>query len=196
MAETSLCMAEELDAGQDQERLLGLRLGAGERTAFNEVVRQHGPWVTRLARRLLCWKQAEAEDATQDVFVHVYLKAHTFRGQSSLRTWLTRITINRCRTLQRKKWLKLDRLWRAIREQPAASAAAEQDEVAVNVRRAVQRLPMRKREAVVMYYLEEMTVGSIAAVLQVTQSAVNVRLHRARKRLEQSLAQYGGRSDA
>jgi RNA polymerase sigma-70 factor (ECF subfamily) len=197
MAQPSLCMAEELDADTKEQQVLGLRLARGDKAAFDSVVDLYAPFVRRrLARRLLGWQQADAEDVTQDVFVHVYLKARAFRGGSSLQTWLTRITINRCRTLQRRKWLKLDRLWRAIRERAAACDALEQDETARCVRAAVQTLPLREREVVVMYYLEELTVCDIAAVLQMSQGAVNVRLHRARKRLQASLTQYGGRTSA
>jgi RNA polymerase sigma-70 factor (ECF subfamily) len=128
--------------------------------------------------------------------VQVYLKARTFRGESSLETWLTRITINRCRSLQRRKWLSLDQLWRATREATSSEPVVGHDELESRVRTALQRLPRRQREVIVMYYLEEMSTSQVAAVLHATEGAVNVRLHRARKRLEALLAPSGGRRHA
>src|ERR1044072_1653365 len=88
--------------GVDEEEL-GRRFARGEERAFEEVARLHGEQVARLARRLMGGRDGEAEDAVQEVFVRAYEKRRGFRGASSVRTWLMRITVNTCRSMQRRR---------------------------------------------------------------------------------------------
>ena len=73
---------------------------------FDAVVRVYQPRVTPLAYRLLGWCAAEVDDVVQDVFVAVLRGSHAFRGNASLGTWLTAITVNRCRSEHRRRQLR------------------------------------------------------------------------------------------
>src|SRR6476659_8795304 len=67
--------------------------GQGDMEAFEEIYRRHHRRVFSLCLRMVR-NVSEAEDLTQEVFVHLFRKLHTFRGESSFTTWLHRLTVN------------------------------------------------------------------------------------------------------
>ena len=75
---------------------------------FEQVVDEQQANVARLARRLLGWSTngADVDDVAQDVFLTVLKHLDRFRGESSLSTWITRITINACRTHRRRRVMR------------------------------------------------------------------------------------------
>ncbi|MDY7009884.1 MAG: sigma-70 family RNA polymerase sigma factor [Planctomycetota bacterium] len=116
-----------------------------------------------------------------------------FRGDSSLSTWLTRIAVNECRSHHRKLRVRLKLLSGAAERvrrthQVKTDMALNDCEWFSRVRRAVQKLPARYREVVVLRYLEETPTAEIAEVLSVSRAVVDIRLHRAREKLKNMLA--------
>jgi len=162
--------------------------------AFEAVVAAYQERVTRLAYRLLGWSSAaEVDDVVQDVFFAALRHRRRFRGDSSLATWLNAITVNCCRTHQRRQQMRriLPLRWgRAPDTEPPASEAAASDDAARRVRAAVQALPPRDREVVVLRYFEQLDASAIADVVGLSKNAVEVRLHRARARLAEALAEW------
>ena len=180
-------------AGGDDPALVE-RLRRGDPAAFDELVARFRPRLARLAYRLLGWSD-EAEDVVQDVFVAALEHLpRRFRGGSSLATWLTAVTVNRCRRHRRRwvaRWRRLLRLRERSGAPDAAAPAGELSEARDELRRvreAVQALPGRDREVVVLYYLEQHSVAEICQILGAGKGAIDVRLHRARKRLKELLA--------
>jgi len=166
--------------------------GRGESASFEEIVAVHHGRVAGLARRLLAWP-GDVEDVVQEVFVAVLKHLGRFRGDCRVETWLTRITVNTCRTWERKRLLRL-KLLRRLERRPAEAApgagpAGVDAEVLGRVRRAVGALPWRYREVVVLRYLEQMEVADIATALGVSGNVVSVRLNRARQRLAEKLGE-------
>jgi RNA polymerase sigma-70 factor (ECF subfamily) len=148
----------------------------------------HQP-VTRLAHRLLGWSAAaDVEDVVHDVFLAAFKQRNRFRGEASEWTWLAAITINGCRTHRRRQLLRFNWL-RSFRptESKEESNLPEQDETARRVRDAVATLPRRDREVIVLHHLEEMSVAQVSEVTGDSAGAIEVRLHRARKRLKEIL---------
>jgi RNA polymerase sigma-70 factor (ECF subfamily) len=183
----------QASAGDDDPALIR-RLTAGDATGFDELVEAYAPRVARLAHRLLGWPGAAAqvEDVVQDVFVSVLRGARSFDGRSSLSTWITAITLNRCRSLRRRLAAGLRAMTgllsrgRVIFHEPADHAPARADE-ARRVRVAVRKLKPADREVIVLHYFEHAEVGEVAGILGVSKNAVEVRLHRARRRLKKLL---------
>lgn len=176
--------------GQDEE--LVERFARGDGSAFDRIVAKHQARVAALAYRLLGWS-ADVEDVVQEVFLSVLKGLPKFRGQARFSSWLTRIVINKCRTYRHRRllWLR----WLAKdppRPQVTSIASAEErtldQETFERVHRAIQGLPMRYREVVVLRYLEEMPIEAMSDVLGTTTNTIQVRLHRARARLKESLA--------
>jgi RNA polymerase sigma factor (sigma-70 family) len=151
------------------------------------------PLVARLVQQLSAWAN-DGDDLVQDVLVTALQKRKTFDGRSRLETWITCLTINRCRAHARKQWLRrrLFHAWaqrQQPRQQPSVSGAvvAEAFERAEAVRAAVAALPQQAREAIVLCYLEELTVSEAAAALGVRRGTLEVRLTRARNLLRLAL---------
>ncbi len=145
------------------------RLAAGDREAFEQLVRAHQDYVARLAFRLLGWS-GDAEDVVQDVFLAALRNVKSFRGQASPLTWLTAITVNQCRTRRRRQWVmdRLRWLWRRRPggpDPPPADGPLAEAERSERVRRAVRRLPGRLREVVVLRYLQDQSVAEVARVI-------------------------------
>lgn len=169
---------------------LARRIARAEPGAFEQLVALYQPRVERLAHRLLGWGDG-AQDVVQDVFLAALRKAGTFRGDASLLTWLTVITLNRCRTHRRRNLLRLRAhgflSHRSARQAESSDRPAIEDERARRVRTAVAGLAPKDREVIVLCYLEHRSTAQIAALLSISQNAVEVRLHRARQKLREPL---------
>ncbi len=178
-------IAESEQAPREGSADLGRVRDAG---ALDRLVECHAPAVAKLAHRMLGWRDDDVNDVVQDVFLAALRQLKNFRGEANVETWLTRITINVCRTHQRKSLLRW-KLWRrtAHSAEPVANVASGHDETSQEVRRAVQSLKPRDREVIVLFYLEERTVKEIAELLDAKPNAIEVRLHRARLRLKDHL---------
>ncbi|WP_010276253.1 sigma-70 family RNA polymerase sigma factor [Paenibacillus senegalensis] len=153
---------------------------------IGKLVDQYGDDVLRLAYMYLRDRQL-AEDAFQEVFIKVYKKYHTFRKDSGEKTWLMRITINVCKDMLRGFW------WKRVKttflpEQPDDQGTPEQLVTARDANRRlweeVLRLPPLLKDAVILYYYEEMETPEISQVLGVPEGTVRSRLHRARTALK------------
>jgi RNA polymerase sigma-70 factor (ECF subfamily) len=174
------------------EQLLLRRFVRGDRDAFERIVARYERRVARLAQRLLGWI-GDVDDVVQDVFLAVYEQGHKFRGDSDLWPWLTAITVNKCRSRMRRHFLKLRWLNSRPAEGPQSNSADRdslRDETSTKVRTAVRALPAKDREVIVLYYLEDRPVAEISRMLGSSENAIDVRLHRARKRLKEMLGEF------
>lgn len=152
-----------------------------EDSAFEELVSQNQDKLLRTCYLYLRDRQL-AEDAVQETFLKAYRSLPAFRGDSSQKTWLTRIAINTCRDLYRSEWFQhMDR--RVTPEDlPECGAPFSSREESLIVE--VMRLPRRLREVTLLYYYHGMDERDIAEALGISRSAVSDRLSRARRKLK------------
>lgn len=148
----------------------------------------------QLALLRLCFAylhdQALAEDAVQETFLKAYKNLEQFQGRSNVKTWLSSIAINCCRDMYRGSWFRhIDRSI-SIDQLPARTEEPDPEGDAVSVE--VMNLPIRLREAVLLYYFEDMNTNEIAETLRISQQAVSGRLMRARARLRKALSDTEG----
>jgi RNA polymerase sigma factor (sigma-70 family) len=182
----------------DADALLVERFVRGESAAYDLIVRKYQSQVIGLVYRLLGWPE-DVDDVVQEVFLAALRGLPRFRGRSSLATWLTRITINKCRS-HRRRWLLSPARWlmgrpdgngsaQSTHQAPPADRPMIDRERFERVRRAIHRLPGRYREAVVLKYLEQMSIEEASEALSARPATVQVWLHRARRMLRESLAE-------
>jgi RNA polymerase sigma factor (sigma-70 family) len=76
---------------------------SGDREALESLLARHQPWVFNIALRML-YRQADAEDATQDILIKVLKALPGFRGESRFRTWLYRVAVNHILNVKKDKW--------------------------------------------------------------------------------------------
>ncbi|MHC4314018.1 MAG: RNA polymerase sigma factor [Planctomycetota bacterium] len=139
--------------------LLVEKFNQGDEAAFDRIVEGYSADIAVLANRLLGWP-GEVEDIVQDVFLAAFLGLKKFRCECSLKTWLFTITINKCRSYRYKRMLHIKFFSRAAVKasavlDPTADKAQMDDETFNKVRLAVQALPAKYRESVVLRYLQE-----------------------------------------
>lgn len=172
----------------------------GEREAFRVIVQRHNQRLFRVARGIVA-DDAEAEDVLQESYVRAFAAIGSFRGESSLLTWLTRITINegRGRLRRRRIQVDLDQIDAAraagalvlafpgghTMEDPEAKAA--QAETRLLIERAVDTLPEPFRLVFIMRDVQELSIEETADILDIRPETVKTRLHRARRMLRAAL---------
>jgi RNA polymerase sigma-70 factor (ECF subfamily) len=156
------------------------RAQAGDQAAYRELLLDLVPWLRAMARRVL--GPEEIDDAVQDVLLSVHAIRHTYDPERPFRPWLA--TIARRRLIDRLR----QRLRRVGREDPLGPEVTIADDAANHhgnvfdihaLRRAVEDLPPRQKEAVVLLRLREMPARNAAAASGRSEGALKVSLHRA-----------------
>ena len=127
----------------------------------------------------------QAKDAVQETFLKAYRNLDSFRGDASEKTWLTRIAINTCRNMHRSGWFR--HMDRSITPEMIEGRAASADRMEDSLTAEIMRLPVKLREAALLYWLQGLTYEEAAAALEITRQAVGSRLNRARRRLRDAL---------
>lgn len=168
----------------------------GDHRAFEELVRQTYADTYTLAYRLV----GDEEDA-RDVVQETYLRAHKglkkFRGDAQLSTWLHRITANCASTfLGRRGRHRHDQLsedFELADDEPERDPVFQADlgDLRSNLVAALMELPPKLRTVVVLRDIYDLSHDAIATELDISESAAKVRLHRARKRLRETLYPMG-----
>ena len=193
-------------AGIVSDAELVARIGRRDQAAFEILMRRYNSKLFRVARSIVR-DDAEAEDALQDTYLDAYRRIGSFRGESQLVTWLTRIVINQA--LMRLRRQKRDRVVvpfaggrGASHEGPHGDNAPEMADdriesptdatMRAEVRRMLERrideLPVAFRTVFVMREVEDLSVEETAASLAIPAATVRTRLFRARALLREALA--------
>lgn len=155
----------------------------GDPECFSYLVGEYSPRMLNLALGIVRRRDA-AEDVLQDAFVKAYEKLNTYRGNSSLSTWLYRIVYTTAvSSLRDKKEIYGDGYsFSQISEDETDREAAEENIAAMN--RALDTLSPLDRTLVNLFYIEDKPVREIALICSESESNVKTRLHRIRQRLK------------
>jgi RNA polymerase sigma-70 factor (ECF subfamily) len=166
-----------------------------------ELVRDNISWMLALAERLLR-DRALAEDAVQEAFVSVFRGIAAFEGRSSLKTWLHRITVNasltQLRKIKRRAEQPIDELYPEFdryecrieepwRHLTSLQEILENEELRSRVNDGIGALPDSYRIVLQLRDVEGYDTGEVAALLEISDANVKVRLHRARAALKKLL---------
>ena len=124
---------------------------------------------------------AASEDAMQETFLKAYEKYPLFRGKSDVKTWLTRIAINTCKDMQRREARKNRFLTAELQENTQHPADAPEKSIdRMLVSDAIRQLPPELREAVILFYYQELSTKTIGTILHIPRTTVEFRLKKAR----------------
>ncbi|WP_186113791.1 RNA polymerase sigma factor [Burkholderia gladioli] len=177
---------------RDPDAELVERVGRRDPGAARALVARKLPRLLALATRLL-GDRMEAEDVAQEAFIRIWKQAPRWKsGEARFDTWLHRVALNLC----------YDRL-RGHREEPAEELPEQMDpqplgeqrlealERDARVRRALDALPARQREALVLHYYQELSNIEAAGLMGITVDALESLLSRARRNLRAQLAGDG-----
>ncbi len=190
----------EAGADLDDLRLIEA-LREGSEPAYEELLARFQQPVYTLSLRLLD-DPAEASDVVQEVFLKIFRNIGSFRGQSTLKTWIYRITVNEAHNARRwffrhkRKEVELDtspeeaRNWKEIIADGSRSPfdeAVDHEQHAM-IEAALERINPIFREAVVLRDITDMSYEEIAEILGVSLGTVKSRILRGREALREELA--------
>ncbi len=171
-----------LDAG------LMARIARGDDRAFRAVIDAHSAPVIGLARRMT-GDAALAEDIAQEAFLRLWRTAETWRPEARLAAWLKRVAVNLCIDHGRKPATEGLAL---VEDRPDPSPLPEHQassrQTAAAVRAALDALPDRQRQALVLTQFEGYSTAEVAEALQTSGRSVESLVFRARRTLAQTLA--------
>jgi RNA polymerase sigma-70 factor (ECF subfamily) len=179
----------------DSDDRLMTRGAEGDDEAFSLLVARWEDAVFGFLVRML-GNREEAQDLCQDTMCRVIASAGGYRPDGRFRSWLFRIAGNLARNRLRRRrivrWLSIDRspLDPPLEEPDTLQAMADRETLDA-VRRAIAKLPVRQREALILRVDHEMRYDEIAQAMGVTVASVQMLLHRAMSVLRRDLA--GGR---
>jgi RNA polymerase sigma-70 factor, ECF subfamily len=175
-------------AATDPDLELIERHRAGERGAFDELVRRHQRGLWRVARRYVK-NDADASDVVQQAFVRAFRAADGFRGAATVRSWLFRIAINtalnhlRDHARERPDEAAGD----ALTAEAEGSAGLEAAEDRARLVAAVATLPDKQRMVLELRVFDDLSFKEVAELASCTENAAKVNFHYAVKRLRQML---------
>jgi RNA polymerase sigma-70 factor (ECF subfamily) len=168
----------------------------GDPAAFEIIYHLYSGRVYALCLRMLC-DPVEAEDLVQEVFIQLFRKIHTFRGESAFSTWLHRLTTNLVlMRLRRKKpmSISLDEIMGSEERDgkprqeiggpdPGLSGLADR----INLQSAIDQLPQGYKKIFILYDVQGYEHSEIAKILGRSIGNSKSQLHKARKRLRELL---------
>jgi RNA polymerase sigma-70 factor (ECF subfamily) len=179
-------LALSADTSTPEGDLKDARLAVeGDTRAFERLYRGHVARVHGLARRMV--SHEEADELTQDVFVRVWEKLDTFRGDAAFGTWLHRVAINVMLARQKKRKRNRERFEdddtrvgiAPVRPRPTGSK--------VDLEAALGSLPERARRVFVLHDVEGYKHHEIAEMMEITVGTSKSQLHRARMLMREQL---------
>ncbi len=167
------------------------------RAAFEVLVTEYGDRLYSVALRIT-GSPEEAEDATQDAFLAAYRARGSFAGTAQIGTWLFRIAVNaalqRVRRRHPEDYLESTGLDHPIVVDwsDEAQRRVEQHELRRVLEAGIERLPEELRVVLILRDVEQFSTSEAAQILELSESALKSRLHRARLLLRQYLTDYLG----
>lgn len=173
---------------------------SGDYPAFEELVKRYRNDVFGLAYHYLRHRE-DAWDISQEVFIKAHRAIASFRGDASIKTWLLRITANRCKDFFKKRRLITVSLDAPdyLNQHEGAIAGPEQvlasSEIGAQIHEALNTLSEKHKMAFVLRELEGMSYDRMSQVMGCSLGTVMSRLHHARKNLQHSLIAMGVMED-
>jgi RNA polymerase sigma-70 factor (ECF subfamily) len=186
--------------GAPDDRELVRRGQAGDKEAFEELVRRHQHRVFAVASGILR-RREDVEDIAQQVFVKAYFSLKRFDQRAAFSTWLYKITVNECWDLLRKKKVRPLLYESDLSEEQAqqfsatgrldsgAQDVSDKLEAQQQVENLLQGLDERDRMMLILKEVEGFAIEEIAEILELNANTVKVRLFRARRRIVNQVRQ-------
>jgi len=173
-----------------------LQLFANEKTkeqAFEMLVKKYKVYVYTTIRRIVALHD-DTNDISQNVFIKIWRHLNSFRGESSLKTWITRICTNESYTFieKKKKLMHLNDdsytewMFTTIPEEKYISS----DKIVQLVQKAIQALPEKQKAVFTLRYYEEMPYEEMSRVLNTSVGALKASYHFAVKKIEDFISKH------
>jgi RNA polymerase sigma-70 factor (ECF subfamily) len=185
---TNLSLQEIVLTAVDPDRELAERFQQGERGAFDQIVKRHQKGVYRIIRRYVR-SDADAADVSQQVFVRAFKGLISFRGASSVRSWMFRIAINCSLTwIRDHKYEQPGELAEdALTEEPTGLANIAGGQEGARLREAIRQLPPKQKLVLELRVFDDLPFKEVAELADCSENTAKVNFHYAVKRLREIL---------
>jgi RNA polymerase sigma-70 factor, ECF subfamily len=177
------------DMGMPSDKELLEKVGAGDGSAFGELMDRHADRLFRLAVSLV-GNTADAEDVVQETLAGAFRGAKKFEGRSSVKTWLTRIALTQAARWQRDQRRRRDKRRVATESMQVDEGPRARIDAKIDLTAALQRLTSEHREVLVLREFEMLPYEEMATLLGVPVGTIESRLFRARRELKILLGDY------
>jgi RNA polymerase sigma-70 factor (ECF subfamily) len=186
------------DAQTSDDALIA-RAAEGSKTAFNHVITRQAPRLHNIALRLV-GNSSDAEDAVQEALAAAWFKLASFDRSRPVGPWLTRITVNKCRDLLRKRRIRQFFEFQGsnnadlmvVDDAPRQDTEVHERQRLEFIQREITRLPASLREPFVLVTFGENSQAEAAHILGISEKAVETRIYRARNRLREIAERFEG----
>ena len=160
------------------------RCRAGDVEAFETLYREHAARLYTLACRM-AGSREDGEDLLQEIFLQAYRKLGSFKGDSSIGTWLYRLALNHCLDYVRSRRAKMNKLTETLDADTSFEPTARRDTpiARMDLERAVERLPEGCREAFVLHDVEGFDHKEVADLLGIAEGTSKSQVFKARMKL-------------
>jgi RNA polymerase sigma factor (sigma-70 family) len=163
----------------------------GAEQAFNTLVRKYQEPVYLTIRRLL-GSHEEAQDVSQEVFIHAYKGLRQFRGEAGFSTWIYRIAVNLALNALRRRKLRqfftLDHPGLTITSKtPTPDQLVERKELMSVIENAIERLPAKQKIVFTLRYYQKLPHAEIASILNRDVSTIKANYHQAIRKLQKAV---------
>ena len=182
------CMQESIDAYQSSPA-----------RAIEKIMDDYGDGVKRLVYTYVK-NEADTDDVTQEVFLTIYQKLDSYKGESSFKSWLYAIAINESKDHLRSWKYRSERLIEKLKETSHTWGAYHERENPLNhilkqseseeLFSELMNLSLKYREVLILYYFKELSTKEIAYALNLKEATIRTRLSRGREKLK-SIVQGG-----
>ncbi|MCC7416856.1 MAG: RNA polymerase sigma factor [Acidobacteria bacterium] len=156
--------------------------------AFEQLYREHAGRIYALASRM-AGSPDEGEDLLQDIFLQAYRKMDSFKGESSIGTWLYRLALNRCLDFVRSRQAKIGKRTDTLDDEHSIEPAARLDDTIarLDLERALARLPAGCREVFVLHDVEGFDHKEVGEMLGIAEGTSKSQVFKARMKLRAML---------
>ena len=179
------------------------KLGQGDHSAFEFVVREYGGYLLSVARQYVK-DSDEAQDVVQESYLQLYKNISKFRGESSLKSWLHKITINNA-LMKIRKNVRLNEILSEVKidsddfdengkrleNTQTISISADEvyanDELRTTIQQHIMSLPIAYRNVLLLRDIEGYSIAETAELLKISPASAKTGLHRARNKLKKLL---------
>lgn len=166
----------------------------GKTELYKNIVDQHSPMLFHIVRSFEK-NEDEVKGLVQEIFVKIYMRLDQFNGNSKFSSWMYTIGMNHCRDYAKnirrsnKRFSELDEdfVERKVSESDQPDEELEKAEQIQSLYDAVEKLPPEKSAPLLMKYRDGMSYKAISEKMNISESALKVRVHRARSELKQLL---------
>ncbi|HJZ71339.1 MAG TPA: RNA polymerase sigma factor [Vicinamibacterales bacterium] len=160
------------------------RVRAGDFDAFEALYREHAARLYTLACRM-AGSPEDGEDLLQEIFLQAYRKLGSFKGDSSIGTWLYRLALNHCLDYVRSRRARMNKLTETLDAESSFEPTARRETpiARMDLERAVERLPEGCREAFVLHDVEGFDHKEVADLLGIAEGTSKSQVFKARIKL-------------